>query len=270
MPSPPCRPRVSPDMRWPALLLVLAACGGPGSRAIDTVTAPPLTPRFSDARPYDWEGSGPTAYPVHGIDISRWQTDIDWPSARAAGVNFAYMKATEGADRIDPVFAGHWDQAARAGVARGAYHFFYFCTPAADQARWFIANVPRTPGALPPVLDLEWNPASPTCTYRPPPETVRAEARTFIDIIARHYGQRPIIYTTPDFWDRNGIERLREEVWLRSTAATPAERYPGTRWTFWQYSGTGLVPGLAGQIDLNAFHGSVAEWAAWRAARTLR
>jgi lysozyme len=218
----------------------------------------------------DWPGRSPAAYPVHGIDVSRYQAPIDWATARANGVSFAFIKATEGGDRVDSGFVGHWRGAGAAGVARGAYHFFYFCTPAEVQARWFIANVPKERGMLPPVVDLEWNPQSPTCTYRPPPEVVRAEALTFMDLLERHYGQRPIIYTDPGFFERNQLVRLAgEEVWLRSTSAHPTDRYGVAGWTFWQYSATGLVPGVQGEVDVNAFGGSVAEWRAWLAQRAL-
>nr|WP_234822571.1 glycoside hydrolase family 25 protein [Palleronia aestuarii] len=246
---------------------MLASCGGPPP---DPRDARVLPPRFADADPHPFDAPAPLAYPVHGIDVSRFQSRIDWSEAKRAGVNFVFMKATEGGDRIDPIFAGNWDAAAEAGVARGAYHFYYFCTPPEVQARWFIENVPRTPGALPPVLDLEWNPFSPTCTYRPPPEIVRAQARIFLDIVARHYGQRPIIYTTPDFWETNDIAQMGEEFWLRSTAATPGELYPGIPWRFWQYSATGRVPGLDGDTDLNAFSGSTGEWRAWLSRRAIR
>ena len=215
-----------------------------------------------------WSGRAPSDYPVHGIDASRFQGPIDWPVARAAGVSFAYLKATEGGDRVDAGFAGHWQGAARAGVPRGAYHFYYFCTPAEVQARWFIANVPQERGALPPVADLEWNPQSPTCTFRPAPEVVRSEARIFMDILERHYGQRPIIYTDPGFWERNELWRFAgEEVWLRATAAHPTDAYRVEGWSFWQYSATGLVPGVGGKVDVDAFGGSRAEWLAWLALR---
>ena len=259
--------------RWSGLaaglwaLAVLAGCdGGASLQSASSVAAP----AFGDADPADWGARGPGAYPVHGIDVSKYQGPIDWPTARASGVNFAFIKATEGGDRLDSGFAGHWRGAREAGVMRGAYHFYYFCTPAEVQARWFIANVPKERGMLPPVVDLEWNPQSPTCTYRPPPAVVRAEARTFMDILERHYGQRPIIYTDPGFFARNELIRFAgEEVWLRSTAAHPTDRYGVSGWTFWQYSATGLVPGIAGEVDVNAFGGSPADWAAWVRARAI-
>ena len=88
---------------------------------------------------------------------------------RASGASFAFIKATEGGDVLDPRFAGNWAAARRAGLPRGAYHFFYFCRPAIEQARWFIAHVPKDPSALPPVLDVEWNHLSPTCRRRRSP-----------------------------------------------------------------------------------------------------
>jgi lysozyme len=245
-------------------LLSIAACGGPEPVAVSTTG--PL--RFGDSDPVAWTGSGPHAHPVHGIDLSRYQSEIDWARVRAAGVSFAFLKATEGSDRVDPTFEENWEAARQAGVARGAYHFFYWCGPAESQARWFIRNVPRDRGALPPVLDLEWNPFSPTCTRRPPPAEVRRQARIFIDIVARHYGQRPVIYTTRDFWHENDVERLGEEIWIRSTARHVDEIYPGASWTFWQYTATGIVPGVDGPVDLNAFNGSHGDWARWVSARS--
>jgi len=256
-------------------LMVLAACGPRGplvARAAApavAVSTAVIAPQFGDANPHDWTGRRPESYPVHGIDLSRYQGEVDWPVAHAAGVNFAFVKATEGGDRVDPAFRRNWAGAGAAGVARGAYHFFYFCTPAEDQARLFIETVPRARGALPPVLDLEWNHLSPSCRERPAPAVVRAQARIFLDRIERHYGQRPVIYTTPDFWETNAIGAMGEEVWLRAVADHPSVRYPGVRWTFWQYSGTGLVPGIAGRTDLNVFAGTPASWRAWLAARSI-
>jgi lysozyme len=252
--------------------LALAGCGGPHMSRSESGTSSVSVarPAFGDTDPVDWPGHSPAAYPVHGIDVARYQQGIDWDAARAHGVSFAFIKATEGGDRVDAAFADHWRRASEAGVLRGAYHFYYFCRSAEDQARWFIANVPRERGMLPPVVDLEWNPQSPTCTYRPPPEVVRSEALAFMNILERHYGQRPIIYTDPGFFTRNQLMRLAgEEVWLRSTSAHPTDRYGVAGWTFWQYSATGLVPGVSGEVDLNAFGGSAADWRRWVAERAI-
>lgn len=251
-----------------SFVLLLAACGGGQvSVPLGTVTVA----NFGDRKPHSWSARTPQSYPVHGIDVARFQSSLNWSEARLNGVNFAFIKATEGGDLLDQMFEDHWRGAGQAGVARGVYHFYYFCTTPEMQARWFIQNVPKTRGMLPPVLDMEWNPFSPTCRLRPPPATVRRNTQTFIDIVTAHYGQRPIVYTTPRFYEENDMGRLRGiEFWLRSTAAHPSVRYPSERWTFWQYTGTGRVPGAAGDIDINVYSGSAASWESWLARRQVR
>ncbi|KPA23283.1 Lysozyme M1 precursor [Shimia sp. SK013] len=221
-------------------------------------------PKFGDFDPYDWEGRGPRAYPIHGIDVSRWQGEIDWREAQRAGVSFAFFKATEGGDLADPRFDDHRRGAQAAGVPWGAYHYYYFCRSAEEQARWFIRNVPRG-SDLPHVLDMEWTPRSKTCTKRPSGAKVRSEARKFLSILQKHYDRRPIVYTTVDFYQDTGIGQVGgTEFWLRSVAGHPKDVYPGSRWTFWQYTGTGEVPGVDGEVDINVFRGSPEDWVRWR------
>tara|TARA_R110002033_G_scaffold36345_2_gene74702 strand:+ start:4382 stop:5173 length:792 start_codon:yes stop_codon:yes gene_type:complete len=252
-------------------LLALAACGAPQSSAPPAPAGVVFAPNFSDVHPVDFNGRAPQRYPVQGIDAARFQKSIDWNTARRNGVNFAFLKATEGGDLLDPAFKDHWRDAGRAGVERGAYHFYYFCTSPEDQARWFIRNVPRTPGMLPPVLDMEWNPFSPTCAHvRPPAGEVRDQMRRWIKIVEAHYGLRPIIYTTPKFFEENGLRSFRGyDFWLRSTARNVSEAFPGQRWRFWQYSSTGIIPGIVGEVDLNVFQGNRAEWVTWLASHKL-
>jgi len=225
---------------------------------------PPGKGRYGDHKPVDFGRRHPDLYPVHGIDISKWQGDIDWDQVRKAGISFAFMKATEGGDHTDSRFEEYLRGARSAGIASAPYHFYYFCTPARDQAAWFIANVPRSAVHMPPVLDVEWNHASRTCKTRPDPETVRSEIKIWSDIIRRHYGKTPIIYTTVDFHRENINGDLKHhQFWLRSVARHPQDIYPDHPWTFWQYTGTGMVPGIKGNTDINAFAGSKSQWRAW-------
>lgn len=220
------------------------------------------TPQLGDNDPHVWRSGHPYGHQVHGIDISRWQGDINWGQVRGAGISFVMIKATEGGDHSDPMFQRYWREAGAARIPRGAYHYYYFCRSGAEQAAWFIRNVPRERGALPPVIDLEWT-NSRTCPRRPPPHEIKREAEIFMQIVGQHYGQRPLIYTTVDFYKDNQLGTMRAEFWLRSVADHPRARYPGQRWTFWQYTGTGSVPGIRGDVDLNAFVGSSADWARW-------
>lgn len=221
-------------------------------------------PNFGDAHPISFGKAEPRHYPVHGVDVSRWQGEIDWPTLRRQGANFAYIKATEGGDHLDPTFHENWRKAAEAGIVRGAYHFFYWCRPAADQAEWFIRNVPKEKGALPPVIDVEWNSHSRSCRTRPPKHVVLKKMQVFMDKLEAHYGQQPVIYVTPDFYEDNLQGQFRNHsFWLRAVAEHPSKVYPGRDFAFWQYSGTGLASGVDNHIDLNVFNGSRQGWHDW-------
>ena len=199
--------------------------------------------------------------PVQGIDVSQWQGNIDWRKVRAAGIQFAYIKATEGGDHIDPKFSRNWHGAKRAGVPRGAYHFVYWCRPAHEQALWFVLNVPPDPDALPPVLDVEWNAHSKTCPSRISPARARAKINVLLDAMRAHTGKEPITYTDITFHNQVLKGRFRNRnFWLRSVAAEPRKIYRNRPWLFWQFTTTGRVHGIKGTVDRNVFNGRPADW----------
>lgn len=237
---------------------LLAGCTGGGIDARDLVLS-------------GFTGPTPDHYPIHGIDVSKYQREVDWESARAGGVAFAYLKSTEGGDRVDDRFDENWKRAGAAGMPRGAYHFFYHCRTGAEQARWFIENVPKQANALPPVLDVEWTPDSPTCTIRPPRAELVREMEDFLDLVERRYGTKPIVYAPIDIHRERLVGMLpRHEFWLRAVKDHPNNVYTGRPFRFWQWTATGTVPGVSGEVDRNAFSGSKADWAKWLKARTIR
>ena len=205
---------------------------------------------------------GQHLHEVHGIDVARYQGEIDWHAVKAAGIGFAFIKATEGTDRMDDKFQQNWAGAKAAGVARGAYHFSYWCTPLEQQFEAFRRVVPADPDAMPPVLDLEWNFQSPTCPRKVPKEHALAEIRKWVRLAEAHYGKKPILYVEIPFHRDvlNGGEFSDYPLWLRSVAAPPQVRYPGRQWAFWQYSDRSRVPGIRPLVDKNVFAGSRAEW----------
>ena len=235
------------------LMSAVAACGG----VPDTLTS------VSDTAPHE-KVARAHRMPVQGIDVSRWQGDIDWRSVHRSGKRFAFIKATEGADHSDPRFRENWEAAKRAGVQRGAYHFMYWCSPAETQAKWFIENVPRDDSALPPVIDAEWNSHSRTCAARIDHDLARRKIAYMIDALEAHYGQRPIIYTDIPFHE-DVLEGYlpQDDFWIRSTAAEPSERYRRDNYRFWQFTTTGRVPGIKGDVDRNSFMGGERAWADW-------
>ena len=251
-------------------LTFIAACTATGPGGVEAVLRVKTTEHlpFGDYDPVAIKGRQPVSLPVHGIDLSRHNKGVDFARARRAGIAFAFIKVSEGKDNRDVKFKRYWRAAARAGMARGAYHFYYFCATPEAQARNFIRAVPKGQRMLPPVLDVEWNPESPTCRIRPSRAKVVNRLKRFLDIVEGHYGVKPIIYTTVDF-HRDNLSRGElpgYQYWLRSVTAEPERKYPRRPYRFWQYTGTGKVPGIEGPVDINAFNGTREDWKAWLAA----
>lgn len=219
------------------LVLLAAALG------MAALAAPHVYPRVELA---------PLWYPVVGVDVSNHQGDIDWSALAASGIAFAYIKATEGGTFRDKRFVENWNEAKRAGVKRGAYHFFTLCKGGIEQAENFIATVPNDPDALPPVVDAEhMGPCTATLTEK---DHV-AMLGDFMDALAKHYGRRPIVYTTWEF-DSAVLtgELAREKFWARSLVVPPMFRT--SQWVLWQYHNRGRRPGVKGDLDLNVFRGT--------------
>jgi lysozyme len=237
---------------------VVAAAASILAASLDAGAAPSRA--LSDKKPHDGVAAA-HAMPVQGIDVSYWQGDIDWQKVGDAGIHFAYIKATEGGDRLDAKFLDNWRGAKRAGLARGAYHVMYWCRPAKEQASWFVLNAPGDDDALPAVLDLEWNSHSKTCPHRIARKTAIAKIKIMLKAMEEHSGKRPIIYTDPAF-HREVLEGEFPDhyFWLRSVAAKPEKTYRARNWVFWQFTTTGRVHGVTGPVDRNSFRGTRADW----------
>jgi lysozyme len=192
-------------------------------------------------------------YPVRGIDVSHHQGDIDWKDIRDQGYVFAFIKATEGANHRDPMFAANWSAAGEAGLVRGAYHFFTFCTSAAVQADNYARTVPVGDTMLPPVVDVEFKG---NCARPPGIAIIRTELTLFLNRIQEIFGTRPVIYVTTDSHRRIVAgEFSAYPIWIRNIYSEPdPATYSG--WVFWQYADRGRVSGIRGRVDLDVFNGS--------------
>ena len=201
----------------------------------------------------------PLRYDVIGVDVSHHQGQIDWRALAGDGIAFAYIKATEGGNFRDTNFASNWAGAAGAGLVRGAYHFFTPCRTGIDQARNFIATVPRDPSALPPAVDAE---SMGPCSNGAPIGNVAGELEILLAQLSAHYGRRPLIYTTAEFHDAYLKGRFpRDRFWVRSLVWPPLIRQE--QWILWQYQDRGARRGVQGPVDLSAFRGSKQDFTAF-------
>ena len=212
---------------------------------------------------------GPRRCAIEGLDVSRHQGTIDWAKVAASRARFVWIKATEGGDYLDPAFRRNWLLARASGVRRGAYHFVYWCRPAQDQAAWFIANVPAAADALPPVLDVEWNPASKTCARKLDRATALPMMKTILAAMEKAYGRKPLIYAPLDFYEDVMAGSLEDyPLWVRNIDDEPAEGYEGRRWTIWQHREDGRVDGIDAAVDVDCFNGDAAAWRKWTASHS--
>jgi lysozyme len=202
-------------------------------------------------------------FPVRGIDVSHHQGGIDWTRVRRAGMTFAFIKASEGADQRDPQFQANWTAATAAGLECGAYHFFSFCGDAAAQAQNFVDAVDPLQRMLPPVVDVEF---TGNCATPPAIEVIRAGLMIYRQRIAAAYGSEPIIYATGDAYRRVIAGHFPDQaIWARDVFREPS--LADRAWTFWQYADRARVDGVDGFVDLNVFRGSMDEL---RSCATLR
>ena len=197
-------------------------------------------------------------YPVHGVDVSSYQGTIDWSALAAQDIDFAYIKATEGSGYVDERFAENWRAVSATDLYVGAYHFFSYDSPGQTQADNFIATVPMTQKALPPVVDLEFY--GDKAKHPPAREAVLPQLRTLLDALEQHYGKRPILYVTDTTYLLYVYGQLDDyDIWYRDVITDP----PEGDWTIWQYTNRMKLDGYDGKetfIDMNAFMGTKEEW----------
>jgi lysozyme len=181
-----------------------------------------------------------------GIDVSHFQGEVDWGAVAAAGIRFAFIKATEGLDDVDPRFVQNWQQSRAAGLLRGAYHFLHPNLDAKQQAAHFLSVVTLDDDALPPALDVE-------VTDGEGPATLTACIETWLGTVEATLGCKPVVYTDPSFWrDNVGANLASYPLWLACYAPSPEVPASWGSWTFWQHSQSGRVDGIAGPVDLDS------------------
>ena len=208
---------------------------------------------------YQLAAPGQTRFAVQGVDVSHHQGKIDWVALAASDVQFAFIKATEGTDHRDTMFERNWSESAAAGVQRGAYHFFTFCSSGAAQAAHLIGVVRPGQAMLPPAVDVEY---SGNCANPPSVERIRDELRIMLQNLTVAYGRKPILYTTNEARVRLLRGAFGEyPLWIRNVYAPPWS-LGVTDWTFWQHSDDGRRDGARTLVDLNVFYGDLASFRA--------
>lgn len=194
-----------------------------------------------------------TTVTVQGIDVSHYQGTVSWPQVKAAGIQFAFAKATDGVTWVDPDFTANWAGMKAAGILRGAYHFFEPDDDAGQQAQLFLATVQLESGDLPPVLDVETAAATSADLWQ--------GVQTWLDQVQAATGLPPILYMSPGFANENDAPAslVTYPLWVAEYGvAEPTLPSGWTQWLIWQSSQSGTVNGVTGAVDLDQVNGSLA------------
>jgi len=193
---------------------------------------------------------------VYGIDVSYYQGNIDWAKVKAAGKQFAIIRISDGTGFVDPKFETYWRGAKAAGLLVGAYQFFrpgQSVTAQADLLVDKLNSVGFGGGDLPPVIDVEVKDGVATAT-------VASRVNAWLDRVKTRTGRLPALYTSPGFWSGMGTPSPLPYMWVAHWGATcPTVPWSGARLRFWQYSSTGSVSGIGGNVDLDQYNGTLDE-----------
>ncbi|MGW1723589.1 lysozyme [Streptomyces sp. NPDC002306] len=202
----------------------------------------------------------PRTTQTEGVDVASYQGDVAWSTLSAAGVGWAYSKATEGTYYKNPYFSSQYRGAYDAGLIHGAYHFATpDTTSGATQAAYFVDRGGSWTGdgrTLPGVLDIEWNPYGAACYGKSKSEMV-SWVRDFLTTYKQLTGRAAVIYTATSWWtdctgDYSGFA-ADNPLWIARYAATPGPLPAGwSTHTMWQYTSSGATVG-----DHDRFNGSL-------------
>jgi lysozyme len=192
---------------------------------------------------------------VSGIDLSEKNGSLNWAliGKGSDDINFAFIKATEALDTIDVQYEENIKSARESGILVGAYHWLNPGLHVGQQLDLFVSIVKDFRHMLPPVVCLE--------TPQTPLEDMEINIKSYLILIEKKVGVKPIIYTSDTFW----VTYLPKSDWGcnyplwidKPGALWPPQVWPWAGWTFWQNSYQSRLPGINANLGINLFNGSM-------------
>jgi len=252
--------------------------------------APPIVlPRnptsFVSGKPELKVFKAPSTYPIRGVDVSRFEGDIDWSRLKDDRLDFVYVRAlakgldTQAtADGVDRRFSDSWEKARASGMYRGAYNVFSYCDAVATQYDLISRTVPVDKDALPIAIDIERYPASwnswnreAQCAAATNNEDLRRKILELASLLQNRYGKTPLIQGVGSVLSSLLNESFSKYmIWIASYPRDASVSSPdlklsgGNPWTLWQYTANSTVPGIGDNVDSNVFFGTADQFIDFR------
>lgn len=192
-----------------------------------------------------------TLKPHLGIDVSHFQNKINWEEIKKANISFAYTKATQGVDYVDPKFHVNWENMKKVQMAKGAYHFYDSDHSGREQAYHFIKVVgAKEAGDIPPVLDIEGGSIKGNVDEL----KLQQEVKIWLKIVEDHFKVKPIIYTNNEFANKylKQSDLSTYHLWIAEYGVEKPripEAWKGKKWLIWQRTPKGSIEGVVGDVD---------------------
>lgn len=189
-----------------------------------------------------------------GLDVSHYQGEIDWQNMHTIydiyPISFVFIRSTMGGFNTDKRFDENWEGAKQNNIIRGAYHFYRPDENSTAQAQNFIANVKLESGDLPPVIDIENMPKTQSM------ERLIEGLKNWCEIVEKHYGVKPILYTSEKYYE----DFLKEDfpdyvIWIANYNFFVED--VKSHWDFWQFTEKAQIKGTNEKVDVNIYNGTI-------------
>lgn len=183
-----------------------------------------------------------------GIDVSKHNGVIKWDEvAKDENIQFVYLRATVGKGMVDRRYRRNVKGARKAGLKVGSYHFFTSKSSATEQFSHFMSVVKKSEQDLIPVLDVEED----GIKGRWEGEQLVDSVMVFAELVKKHYGKYPIIYSNESYYNNElGARFNRYLLFIANYQVAPNVDGKGKH-NIWQYSERGHLHGIGERVDLS-------------------
>ena len=190
-----------------------------------------------------------------GIDVSKWNGNINWNSVKNSGIDYVIIRAGYGTSTVDPQFKNYIEGARNAGLKIGVYWFSYATSPekAIVEAQKCLETISPYKNSIsyPVFFDFEYDSVryANNNGVRVTKDSATKMANAFLNTV-KSKGYATGIYTNKDFSSTYYTEDLinSNNLWVAQYSSTNTFGKP---YSIWQYSEKGIIPGVSGYVDLN-------------------
>lgn len=189
-----------------------------------------------------------TSREYDGIDVSKYQGKIEWNLvAQDENIQFVYIKASEGASKVDKKYFDYIQGAKNVGLKVGSYHYFIGRKTAKEQFNNFSKYVDKSSQDLIPMVDVEE--AGNRFVSR---KELQRNLNEFMQMIKEEYGKYPLLYSQYRFYkDKLSPEFDKYFLFIARYSDTPPQLNGSGKHNIWQYTEKGKIKGIEGFVDLD-------------------